>query len=133
MTRKTVLALLSVMFIILVTGCRTESSNPAPAVEKTKTAAGVILHFSKSSDPFSDGGGWLENTNSYPVRIKGVWVSARSETTIAIDSVASGGKVKVKEISRAGDIYTYRYCAYIYKDGAEVGYLDSEVETNTFP
>src|SRR3989344_9576628 len=107
--------ILLVAYLILKDEIRIASANVSDTSEvlPTVSSEGVVLHSTEN-------GGWLENTNAYPIRVRHVrWVSA--EITQSINRIGPGAKLSFK-------IYNNRqYGFYIYTiDGVLVGWIRGE-------
>lgn len=71
-------------FIVLglIGGCGTPKAETPEFYDAESVSAGVLVHG-------YCGGGWIKNTNDFPVRVKRVWIS-KGESTQSIDVLAPG-------------------------------------------
>ncbi len=117
---SSVFALAIVLFLIIYSASLGEaddtSSFGASDVQFTRTSEGVILHFSST-----DCGAWLENTNTFPVRIRRVY-QGEGETTQSITLVAPSQKIEVGSVGFQDGFYVYTM------DGVMVGWLSFDSE-----
>ena len=90
---------------------------PGTIAESTKgqESAGVMLYGCAWSACAS--GGWLENTNPYPVRIHGIWQD-RGEETRFLSLLGPGEKLSLDGICRQHGFYVPTL------DGVLVGWLN---------
>ncbi|MFA5070099.1 MAG: hypothetical protein WC528_02355 [Patescibacteria group bacterium] len=104
------IAMLSLVALLLLTNsCQVKPASKDPEfLNSESAAAGIVVHGYCTS-------GWIKNTNSYPVRIKEVWIF-KGETTDWID-VFQPGEQRPQYISGQHGFHIYTL------DGIEVGWI----------
>src|SRR3989344_696157 len=100
---------------LLLIACDSTSVKPGRErpenLSSESVSAGVIIHGYTSP-------GWIQNTNSFPVRIKQVWIF-RGETTDWLD-VFQPGEKRPQYISHQHGFHIYSL------EGAEIGWIRPE-------
>jgi hypothetical protein len=105
--------LLAVLFIcVLFVGCSASSSDELIV----QTAEGVELHGCGQQR-----GGWILNTNDYPVRVRRVVCFHFSEQTRSIDRLPASERLEF------GDVWLDNSAFHIYTmDGVLVGFISGK-------
>lgn len=106
----------SVLLVIVISlsliACDMRPADQRPEnLNSESSSVGVIVHGYTSP-------GWIQNNNSYPVRIKRVWIF-RGETTEWIN-VFQPGEKRLQYISHQHGFHIYLL------DGTEVGWIKPE-------
>lgn len=113
---RTLFVLVVTMLLATMMGYsdRTSANAVTSTVLPTQTSEGVVLHGCTQQEK-----GWIENTNSYPVRVRRVW-QYYGERTESINRLEPGAKLMLDKISHQHGFYIYTM------DGVLVGWISGE-------
>ncbi len=104
---KRLLCIFCFIVFLFILACTSTSEKPE-CYNSESTSEGVIVHGFGSV-------GWIQNTNSFPVRIKEVWIF-RGENTLWIKVFQPGEKL--------GQFISHQHGFYIYDlNGIEMGWI----------
>ena len=113
---RTLFVFVATTLLTTTMGCsdRTSANAVISTVLPTQTSEGVVLHGCTQQKQ-----GWIENTNSYPVRVRRVWQYS-GERTKSIDRLELDAKLTLDKISHQDGFYIYMM------DGVLVGWISGE-------